>query len=1511
MRIVLRHAPIVLALAIALFLSVTTSAEQNLQTTNPDRKTGCRDVPLDLNIDQVCEFFGFMNWNVSHHQCNGFDGQRHSLYECRFCRPDEDWIPWGSGHACVKQCALSAPERGVPCDPEADETPPSNSCGAGGQGSTVSNPIDHANGSKLLTELDFQGTGPFPLQLTRYYNSMGNRRQRLLNLRVEAAAAGNSLDRYRLARELNMSRIQQMGWPPHAGEYPPNAVPEKIPLGGPDMTFAANLHMQGIPQWRHNYEIRLIEFPDPVGNRQVAMLIQPDGRDVRFFRDSVLEPYESASGLHGALQAASVVGGDGFDGWRRLRSDGYVEEFEAYTGRLLKIVSPSGHTQTLTYATGTYVNGTFQYLERVDDDFGNRLYFSYDAEARLSSVSAQRDVSTGGSENYQTYYTVNYTYAGSPSEGNSRMFETVSYPGAMNARTYHYEDTRFPLALTGVTDENGDRIGTYTYRVSGLAETTQTGTVGNTTTITYTPTHRTVTNPLGKDTIYRYANDGTRQRITEVDGVATASCVGTDTSISYDTAGYKDSTTDARGFVTSYDYNSRGLETRRTEAVGTPEERTTLTEWHPDYALETRIETPLLLTELSYGGDGLLDSRTETDKSSHAAGSRTWTYSYYTTGPETNLLHTIDGPRTDVADITTYEYNDRGLVSRITNALGHQTDITAYDNWGKPASVTDTNGVVTTLTYTSRGWLDTVTVDGTAVTDFDYDETGQLAGVTLPNGVSSSYVYNDAGQLIEISNSLGEEVHFTLDAAGNIMHTSVLASDSTLMFQQQQVFDELSRLRNALGNGGQDYAHNYDLNDNRSVSDDALNNVTSRVFDPLNRLASVTDALTGLVQYAYDAHDNIVSVTDQEGVVTTFQYDGFDNLRQEASPNRGTTTYSYDKADNRTAQTDARGVVANYAYDALSRLTAISYPSDPSLNVSYSYDNTLNGNQGKGRLTGMQDSAGSAVYTYNNLGHMTGKTATIGGVAYAWSMTHDAGGLLSTLSYPGGRVVRYERDAEGRVSAVYTQASGAPEVPVATGLNYNAFGPLAGFQHGNGLQTTLSYDLDYRITGIATAGTGTVYSRSYGHTVTDNIDAIDDVVDASRNQTFTYDPLYRLESASGGYGAIDYQMDGTGNRLGKTRVTGPDSEVETYSYSPGSQRLSDVDSSLNGAPPSTRSFVYDANGNPTTLTTHGGRVLTYTYGAHNRPIAVAEAGTQVASYVYDGLGQRRIKSLPGGTATHFHYADNGQLLAETDHTGALIREYLYGDGMRVAMVVGGSQLVFIHNDHLGTPQVITDAAQQVVWQGDYLPFGEVTPVVSSIDNPIRFPGQYYDDETGTHYNYFRDYDPSTGRYIQSDPIGLRGGPNSYAYVGGRPTRFVDPTGEFAALATLLTPQNVMAAAAGVGALYCLITNCTDGIDPFTQPQLNEESSDEPKQCPTPDNPSWPGDDPTVAPPGTSWNGAPGSKPGDKEGNYHNPDTGESYRPDLGHSEPIGPHWDYHGPNGEKGRFYPDGTYVPK
>ena len=101
---------------------------------------------------------------------------------------------------------------------------------------------------------------------------------------------------------------------------------------------------------------------------------------------------------------------------------------------------------------------------------------------------------------------------------------------------------------------------------------------------------------------------------------------------------------------------------------------------------------------------------------------------------------------------------------------------------------------------------------------------------------------------------------------------------------------------------------------------------------------------------------------------------------------------------------------------------------------------------------------------------------------------------------------------------------------------------------------------------------------------------------------------------------------------------------------------------------------------------------------------------------------------------------------------------------------------YFHNDHLGTPQVLTDEDQNVVWQGRYDPFGKVEETVALVEQNLRFPGQYLDRETGQHYNYFRDYDPTTGRYVESDPIGLEGGINTYSYVSANPLIFIDPDG---------------------------------------------------------------------------------------------------------------------------------------
>ncbi len=203
-------------------------------------------------------------------------------------------------------------------------------------------------------------------------------------------------------------------------------------------------------------------------------------------------------------------------------------------------------------------------------------------------------------------------------------------------------------------------------------------------------------------------------------------------------------------------------------------------------------------------------------------------------------------------------------------------------------------------------------------------------------------------------------------------------------------------------------------------------------------------------------------------------------------------------------------------------------------------------------------------------------------------------------------------------------------------------------------------------------------------------------------------------------------------------------------------------------------------------------------------------------------------------------------------------------------------IYYYHNDHLGTPQTLTDENQTIVWQASYDPFGKATITTGTVTNNIRFPGQYFDSETGLHYNYFRYYDPSTGRYISSDPIGLAGGLNTYLFANANPINEIDPQ--------------------GLSSFF------------FARPSVTPRPLLPRPPAPRP----FPGNDPAKPPgPGWVWQGKPGSQPGGKEGNWYNPNTGESLRPDLSHLKPIGRHWDWKDYNGKWWRIFPDGSAEPK
>jgi len=172
-----------------------------------------------------------------------------------------------------------------------------------------------------------------------------------------------------------------------------------------------------------------------------------------------------------------------------------------------------------------------------------------------------------------------------------------------------------------------------------------------------------------------------------------------------------------------------------------------------------------------------------------------------------------------------------------------------------------------------------------------------------------------------------------------------------------------------------------------------------------------------------------------------------------------------------------------------------------------------------------------------------------------------------------------------------------------------------------------------------------------------------------------------------------------------------------------------------------------------------------------------ENSATVASYAYDSQN-RRISKTVAGVTTHYIYDLNNQLIAETLADGTPLRDYFYLEGQPLAVreYQNNPGLYYFLNDHLGTPQQLVSPSGTVVWQAAYLPYGEAQVQTSTVANNLRFPGQYFDAETGLQYNWNRYYDPETGRYISADPIGLAGGLNLYAYVGGNPINYIDPDG---------------------------------------------------------------------------------------------------------------------------------------
>ena len=400
----------------------------------------------------------------------------------------------------------------------------------------------------------------------------------------------------------------------------------------------------------------------------------------------------------------------------------------------------------------------------------------------------------------------------------------------------------------------------------------------------------------------------------------------------------------------------------------------------------------------------------------------------------------------------------------------------------------------------------------------------------------------------------------------------------------------------------------------------------------------------------------------------------------------------------------------------------------------------------------------------------------IGGQTYVTEYGYDLADRQVQIVYPSGRIVDYARDSIGRVTGVTTRADAASaSVTIATEVTWQSFGPLDGLNWGDGsigtYPLTRTYDLDGRLSSSAifdnVGFTGTQQDLSYGYDLAGNIETITDNRTPASSETYDYDELHRLTGATGAYGTEGWDYDAVGNRIARTAGA----VSETYAYDAFSNRLLNV-----AAGGGTRTLTYGDSGNTASDDDGAGAVLGFAYDSTDRLVGVSQGAAVLGAYTHNAMGQRVAKTA-GGATTHFLHGLSGRLLAEHSGGGGVAREYFWLDGQLLGGANALGQGAFVATDHIGRPtRVIGWLTGLVRWNAVYRPFGELHSETGTEPVNLRFPGQYADAETGLYYNYFRDYDAATGRYIQSDPIGLRGGWNTYAYVGGNPIAWADPKG---------------------------------------------------------------------------------------------------------------------------------------
>ncbi|MFA4835693.1 MAG: RHS repeat-associated core domain-containing protein [Dehalococcoidia bacterium] len=803
-----------------------------------------------------------------------------------------------------------------------------------------------------------------------------------------------------------------------------------------------------------------------------------------------------------------------------------------------------------------------------------------------------------------------------------------------------------------------------------------------------------------------------------------------------------------------------------------------------DGGANLKAETLLYYDSQAWGTPPTVGNLTRVEKKKDASSSVSAYYTYDSYG---NILTETDAKGN--VWTTTWDSTYHTYPSTIASPISGQTESYSFDpGTSNLLSRTDINGQSVTYEYDTFKRLVKVVKpgdsSGSPTMQYLYNTWGTLnqqnleSRAKVPEGdgyLWSKQYFDGIGRVIQ-TQSEGESGHTIINATATFNNRGLvdkayvsqdIASVLTQYYAPQSgwkystpTYDGLGRVTSTTAADGTTSSTDYSVAWQQLATNERgyKKRYTNDAFGRLVKVEELdaSQALYGTTTYSYDVLGNLTQLVDNSSNTTTMTYDWLSRKTAMTDPDMGGWSYAYDSNGNLTSQTDAKAQTITLSYDALNRLAAKTYPAGSGMtNITYTYDSTADGNFGKGFKTSMTDAAGTTAYKYDARGRTIQEKRTIDSSEYVTGFAYDSGDRLATVTYPTGETVTQAYSQRGLPNTL----SGSMVGNLVTGMTYNQLGEVTEINLGNGAQTNFGYwDV-----GGGNDTTGGYYGRlwkinttSGGNTLQNvthtwdaggNLSQRQDTV-ASETETFGYDFLDRLVSASGAY-TQSYSYNQIGNI---TAMNG-----SSYSYGSKPHAVTAV-----GA----QSYTYDSNGN---MTDRNGQTITW--DVENKPASVTTGGS-TATFVYDGDGNRIKKTEAGETTLYVNqYYDKNLTTSE-------VTTHYYLGGKEIAFRKG-TTLEYLHTDHLGSTSVTSNSSGAVIDTVKYFPFGGTRSSTAPLDTDKLFTGQRL-DQTGLYFYNARYYDATIGRFISPDtevpnpanPQSL----NRYSYCLNNPLRYIDPSG---------------------------------------------------------------------------------------------------------------------------------------